>query len=271
MYVLMFKSCLSRCVRVNPGIETDQKCSSRKHTSFLTKYKPESKSWEKVTSFDHLDLRYDFCTVANDNFVYFIGGREWRGDKRTILTDVDRFDLRRRQWDKAADTQMANCKARGAAVKEKIYITYQTPSEEFTISFDWEVYDETTNEWQIITGIRDGLGYNDHILAVDNELYIVHIESLCRLITSGGPERIRIRIECYYPEENKWEKKTEVMAKRIGGFFDERTIVCSMRIFKGLFNMRQVETFPADVSFPVAGTTEPSLTSKTRQRKCLIM
>jgi len=272
MYALMSEPCLSHCVRINPGIGTSQTCGSRAHTSFLTKYKPESKSWEDVTSFDHLDLRDDFCIVANDNFIYFIGGREWRGDKCTILTDVDRFDLSRKQWDKAADTQMANCMARGAAVKEKIYITYLTQPVDITMiphPFGWEVYDETTNEWQIITGIRDGLEYNDYILAVDSELYIVHIKSLWPLSCRGGPKRIRI--ERYYPEENKWGKKTEVTARRLRGFFYERTIVCSMRIFKGLFNMRQVETFPADDSFPEAGTTEPSLTSKTRQRKCLIM
>ena len=31
-------------------------CGSRKHTSFVTKYKPETNTWEDVTSFiDHLD------------------------------------------------------------------------------------------------------------------------------------------------------------------------------------------------------------------------
>ena len=270
LYALLSEPCLSHCVRVkSPGTETVQRCSSRKHTSFFTKYKPESHSWEDVTSFDHMDLRDNFCIVVNDNFIYFIGGTEWRGDKRTMLTDVDRFDLSRKQWDKAADTQMANCFARGAAVKEKIYITFRTWPEEIYSSYDCEVYDETTNEWQIITGIRDELGYYDHILAVDGELYILHIKSLAPLSNSGGPKRIRI--ERYYPEENKWETKTEVTARRARGCVYERTIICSMRIFKGLFNMRPVEAFPADDSFPVAGTNQPSLTCKKRERKCLIM
>ena len=129
MYALLSEPCFANHlrnwqVRVNsPGTETDQTCGSRRHTSVLTKYKPEINSWEDVTSFDHLVLRDDFCIVANANFIYFIGGRECSGDESPILTDVDRFELSRKQWDKAADTQMARCRARGAAVNEKIYIT----------------------------------------------------------------------------------------------------------------------------------------------------
>ena len=278
MYALMSEPCVmdhlrNRQVRVNsPGTEADQKYGSRKHTSFLTKYEPESNSWEDVTSFDHLDVRGDFCIVANDNFIYFIGGSEWCGDKRTLLTDVDRFDLSRKQWDKAADTQMANCWAKGAAVNEKIYITFRARPQECHFSYDWEVYDETTNEWQIITGIRDGLRYNVHILPVDGELFILDIKTVVRCKSVGDPTRIRI--ERYYPEENKCETKTEVTARQTSGFcycYYEPVIACSMRIFKGIFNMRQVEAFPADDSLPVATTNQPSLTSKKRERKCLIM
>jgi len=224
-----------------------------------------------VTSFNHLDLRDNFCIVANDNFIYFIGGTEWCGNKRNILTDVDRFDLNRKQWDKAADTQMANCMARGAAVKEKIYITFRhNPEGSCFVYCEWEVYDETTNEWQIITGIRDGrMVNNDHILALDGELYILHIELLFPLSNSGGLRRIRI--DRYCPEGNKCETKTEVTARRTRGSIYECTIVCSMRIFKGLLNMRQVEAFPDDDGLPVACTTQPSLTSKKRERKCFIM
>ena len=31
------------------GTGADQNCDSRKHTSFLTKYKPETNSWEDVS------------------------------------------------------------------------------------------------------------------------------------------------------------------------------------------------------------------------------
>ena len=63
----------------------------------------------------------------------------------------------------------------------------------------------------------------------------------------------------------------DVTARRAMGCYDPSVIVCSMSIFKGIFNMRQVEGFPFDDSLPGAGTTQPLLTSKKRERKCLIM
>ena len=206
-----------------------------------------------------MDLRDDFCIVANDNFVYFIGGREYFGGKSTIFTDVDRFEVSRKQWDKAADTKVATSQARGTAVNKKIYIT--SLSFRPTLCYVWQVYDETTNEWQIITpGVRDG-HYCDiaHIpLAVDGELYRV---ALKEFIPGRGRYPKQIRIERYYPEENKWQTKTKVTASyAIGGYFIP-AIVCSMRIFQGLFNMRRVESFPFD----------DSSTSRKREQKCLIM
>ena len=204
MYALLSEPCVENHLRMwHVRCSSDQTCRSRKHTSFLTKYKPETNSWEDVASFDHLNMRDDFCIVANENSIYFIGGREC--GKCTILTDVDRFELSRKQWDKAANTQMATCRARGAAVKERIYITGPSgPPRGCPFSYDFEVYDETTNEWQIITGVRDGLGYSIvHILPVDGELYLVDIKWIFQGKSEGDLERIRI--ERYCPEENKWE------------------------------------------------------------------
>ena len=265
MYALLSEPCVENHLRT----QTDQTCGNRKHSSFLTKYKLETNSWEDVTSFDHLNLRDGFCMVANDNFIYFIGGRDWCGGTTTALTDVDKFELSRKQWDKAADTKMAKSWARGAAVKEKIYISQLRSLrwQEFVFCFEWEVYDETTNEWQIITGVREGHGYTfAHILAADGELY--RVDTTPSDVRGNGGFLKRIRIERYHPEENKWETKTDVTARRWKACsYEPRIVCCSMRIFKGLFNMRQAEAFP----FDVATTTQPSLTSQRRVRKCLIM
>ena len=250
MYALLSEPCVVYHLRDlrfcfnSPGTDTNQTCGSRKHTSFLTNYKPETNSWEDVTSFDHLGLRDDFCIVANDNFIYFIGGRECCGDNCTILTDVDRFELSRKQWDKAADTQMARCRARGAALNEKIYITAPSARPQaYPFSYDFDVYDETTNEWQIITcGTTAELGFSYvDILAVDGELYLVEMRPFNPGVYADIPKRIRI--ERYYPEENQWKLKTKFTARYPMRCRDHPTIVCSMRIFKGLFNMRQVETY----------------------------
>ena len=277
MYTLLSEPCVANHIRnwlVRAfGTATNQSCGSRRHTSYLTKYKPETKSWEDVTSFDHLDLRDDFCIVANDNSIYFIGGMECCGDKSVILTDFDRFELSRKQCDKTADTQMAKRRARGAALNKKIYITEPSARPQACpSSYDWEVYDETTNEWQIITGVRDGLGYSYFdIMAVDGELHLVDIKTVFPF--KSTVDRVeRIRIKRYYPEKSKWQTVTKLKARCAIWCYCEPVIFCSMRIFKGLFNMRQVEAFPFDDSFPAATTTQPSLlTSKNRERKCFVM
>ena len=266
MYALLTERCfIQHSVNWCHG-SIDQMCGSRKHTSSLTKYKPETSSWEDVTSFNHLDLRVDFCIVANDNFIYFIGGLERRGEKKTFLSDVDRFELGRKKWDKAANTNFPKWQASGAAVNEKIYVT--VPSVRWpgpARAEDWEVYDETTNEWQIIGGNRPGI---EHInadvripLAIDGELYLVDIKVLIRR-GFVGPFPNRISIERYYPEENKWQTITDVTAREAIGSNFKPAIVCPMRIFKGLFNMRQVEALP----FPVATTTQASLISQKRDQ-----
>ena len=69
--------------------------------------------------------------------------------------------------------------ARGAAVNEKIYIVGVTspPSGPPNYPLEaWEVYHETTNEWQVIAGFRNAPKYNVHILAFDGELYVQGIK-----------------------------------------------------------------------------------------------
>ena len=99
MYALMSEPCVMdwrfhecrRLGRISDVSETEHKCGRRKHTSFLTKFKPETNSWKDVSSFDYLDLRQDFCIVTKDNFVYFIGGIEWPGNECKFLPNVDRY------------------------------------------------------------------------------------------------------------------------------------------------------------------------------------
>ena len=164
---------------------------------------------------------------------------------------------------------------RGAAVNDKIYIVGVTSPPAGSAIYDvhridrypmqaCEVYDETTNEWQVIAGFRNGLGCNVHILAVDDELYVLDIETVFRNYTKSYSKRIRI--ESYNPEENKWETKTEVTVRCSTGGFGPP---CTMRIFKGLFNIRQVVS--SDDSLPVATTTQSSFPAETRERKCFIM
>ena len=266
MYALMTEQAAltASCQRSRTG--TEHNCDNQKFTSFLMKYKPESNSWEEVSSFDHLGLRDRFCIVANDNFIYFIGGRECSCNKSAYLTSVDRYNLSKNQWEKAADIQKARSDPdfSGAAANEKIYIAGSEFGWLLLQSCQCEVYDETTNEWQFITsfGIAPklkGPRTFETLVSVNGELYATSfIDNL--------QSKITVKIKRYYPEENKWETKTELTAEREPIFAQfPPEIVCSMRIFKGLSNIRkEVEPIPSE-SLPAAITTQPLFCPEERE------
>ena len=244
------------------GAETEQNCGSRNHTSFLMKYNLETNFWEDVSSFDHFDQREEFCIVANDNFIYFIGGIEWPGNECRFLSDVDRYDMSKNQWEKVADIQMARKWAHGAAVNEKIYIAGGVfQGSWLPESCQCEVYDETTNEWQFIRTFLIKGRRIETLLTVDGELY--------GLSGTGDFEDNSVSIDYYNPKKNKWTCKTRLDILRKG--VSATTIMCSMGIFKGLFNIRpMVEAFHAG-NVSGATTTQPLVClPKAPERKCFI-
>ncbi|XP_078383674.1 kelch-like protein 40 [Oculina patagonica] len=193
-------------------------CSKEKHVFFIIKYKPESNSWEEISSFDHLN-RYHVWIVANDNFVYFIGGVKYEHvDARSVPTEVDRYDLRKDQWSKVADIP-GDCRyhwgaKRLAAVNRKVFIAGHGRD---ALSYQCQVYNEATNEWQVIAGPS-----GEDLLAVDGKLYAVGYESMFSLNT------LEIKVECYDPVKDKWELKNETTAPSN----TDMPKSCSMRIYK---------------------------------------
>ena len=63
------KSC-PECVSLR-SLGMHSSCGKR-HLSFLTKYNPETNSWEDISSFDL--KREGVCIVAKGSFIYFLGG-----------------------------------------------------------------------------------------------------------------------------------------------------------------------------------------------------
>ena len=87
----------------------------RRHVSVITKYIPESNSWEDITSFDW-GMKERMCIVSKDNFIYFLGGSMVEGSgiytyTCETLSDANRYDLSTNTWSKIADLQEARCDA----------------------------------------------------------------------------------------------------------------------------------------------------------------
>ncbi len=240
---------------------------------FITKYKPESNSWEDISSFDKLDRIY-LCIVAKDDFIYFIGGFEFEGGKTTnLLTDVDRYDLRKDQWNKVADLHERRRYHWGAAVNDKVFVAGYGMSHRgrrirsadlWSVIYHCEVYDETTDEWQVIASLNGRL---EKLLSVDDKLYAVRSVMFTRT-----DSHTCAKVECYDPVNDKWNLKTEIILPSGCNRRDQNNTysakICSMRIYKEFLADHQLESF-----IPVAepSTTRSSSLGCSVKCKCLIM
>ena len=222
MYALMSEPCKECHELTQPTEESrpDWAHSSKKtHLSFITKYQPQSNSWEDVSSFDHLNLRHDFCIVAKGNFIYFIGGAEWCDTGYTYLADVERYDLSKNQWDKAADLQKARSCATGAAAHGKIFIAGgvnhlgRGPR-----GWRCEAFDERTNQWHFIPRFEMDPCVNLKLLSLDDQLYAVRTATWFNRLVPHQRQ-----IERYDPDTRTWNRKTVIP-------LDHVSHCCSMRI-----------------------------------------
>lgn len=161
------------------------------------------------------------------------------------MNDVDRYDLRRKQWNKLADIQVARERARGAAVNRKIFIAGTQSDMPRAIQLTCEMYSEETNEWQLIKSFNRWTSFRG-LLATDDELYVLEEDVVSRNTNTFT----KILIACYNAESNVWQLKTELkvtgeMAAHLGG---------SMTVFQGFLSPSQ-----------------NILCNKRKKRKCSIM
>lgn len=222
----------------------------RRHLSFLVKYKPESNTWEEITSFN-LDSKIGICVVAKDNFIYFLGG--YSESQFETLADVDKYNLTTNMWEKVADLHEPRQNATGAAAYGKIFVAGGINKN--NISKTCEVYYETTNEWQFISsfeGTHLDKMYSPVLMCCDDTLYLLmRYLKVTRYQVNG-------EIGCVYElDENEWRVKTQIpsdkMLSTVGKLKKTHFITssCSMKIFKGHHD-------PEKASFP-------------QKHKCLIM
>ena len=206
----------------------------RRHVSVITKYIPESNSWEDITSFDW-GRKERMCVVAKDNFIYFLGGstaeeNAYRNYTYETVRDANRYDLNTNTWDKIADLQEARCDACGAAAYGKVFILCGLVVSELVSELkSCEVYNETTNEWHFIASLQS-IEYPMVLCADNKRLYVG------QCISIGFACSIEIR--CYDPDKNEWVKKTTCMPEegRAERYYlpNCHKLLCRpMRVFKG--------------------------------------
>ena len=163
------------------------------HNAFITKNIPELNSWEDIcpvprrlyflekptkelgteaaSSLDLSSARRGICVIAKDKFIFFLGGfvLTFLAMYKT-LTDADRYDLGTNTWDKIADLKEPRRNAYGGSAYSKMFIAGGEKGECMSSIRSCEVYNETTNEWQLIAAVPSVM-FTPTWMSADEKLY----------------------------------------------------------------------------------------------------
>ena len=185
--------------------------------SCIMKHDHEANSWTHESSFDWVPRR-NICLIYKDDVIYFLGGKA----RSTLLPDAYKYDISAKKFEKVAEMKEARSDAHGAAFNGKIFVIggerrFDDCGTERFLGTTCEVYNETTDEWQMVAGLKvpDRFSLNRVVgmLSVDDKLYVLgHYFQYTRRTRSKGTFSYIgefTTIECYDPEKNEWNKKTE--------------------------------------------------------------
>ena len=188
----------------------------------IMKHDHESNSWKHELSLDWTP-RDEICIVNKDDVIYFLGGRVAGVRRccvsRECLRDAYRYDIAAKKVDKIAEMKEARGGAHGAATYGKIFVIDGVQNRRFedraakavfSGEFRCEVYHETTDEWQVIAGLKIPHEFFDGrvlgMISVDGKLYAL---GEYNMKSASSHQKTLIAIECYDPDKNEWNKKTE--------------------------------------------------------------
>ena len=243
----------------------------------IMKHDQESNSWKHESSFEWTP-RNKICIINKDDVIYFLGGKVRCRGSSTHLRDAYRYDITAKTFEKIAEMKEARSGAHGTAAHGKIFVIGGVGDSFYSCDFNrtiCEVYNATTDEWQVVAGLKTPHGSSlarvVGMISVDDKLYALG-EDIKRSATSHQRRRnhfLDLRttttIECYDPDKNEWNKKTE--------FHDRKVLqACSMRVFKGSEFLRKVSS-PLKCHNPSQSENknQKTLPDMEDKKKCLVM
>ena len=195
---------------------------STTETVCIEKFQVETCSWQELHSSSQC-YRKDSCVIGSDNFLYLLGGTSPHTFQH--VAKADRFDITEKKWEEITDMQQARGGNFGVASQEKIFIAGGT-DEESTVSKTCEVYNVSTNEWQLIADLNV---YRTHgsMVCLGGTLYVLGGFDQ----TKKNPEH---SVECY-DKQGKWIVKTTIPVKE--DWKNKKAFKgCVLKFSKGVLN-----------------------------------
>ena len=191
-------------------------------TVSIKKFQVESCSWQELHSSSQC-YRKDSCVIGSGNFLYLLGGTSPHTSQH--VAKADRFDIMEKKWEEITDMQQARGGAFGVASQEKIFVAGGA-DEEGTVLKTCEVYNVSTNEWQLIANLNV---YRTHgsMVCLGGTLYVLGGFDQ----TKKNPEH---SVECY-DKQGKWIVKTTIPVKE--DWKNKKAFKgCVLKFSKGVLN-----------------------------------
>ena len=191
-------------------------------TVSIKKFQVETCSWQELHSSSQC-YRKDSCVIGSGNFLYLLGGTSPHTSQH--VSKADRFDITEKKWEEITDMQQARGGAFGVASQEKIFIAGGA-DEESTVSKTCEVYNVSTNEWQLIANLNVYRTYGS-MVCLGGTLYVLGGFDQ----TKKNPEH---SVECY-DKQGKWIVKTTIPVKE--DWKNKKAFKgCVLKFSKGVLN-----------------------------------
>ena len=191
-------------------------------TVTIKKFQVETCSWQKLHSSSQC-YRKDSCVIGSGNFLYLLGGTLPHTSQH--VAKVDRFDITEKKWEEITDMQQARGGAFGVASQEKIFVAGGA-NEESTVLKTCEVYNTSTNEWQLIANLNVCCTHGS-MVCLGGTLYVL-----------GGFDQTKRNPEHsveYYDKQGKWIVKTTIPVEE--GYEEKQAFKgCVLKFSKGVLD-----------------------------------
>ena len=175
----------------------------RENTVFA--YDPDQNTWKLL---DTSRSQWGACCVAVGHHLYIIGGSGNADSIATGITKVERFDPKdNNSHGEVAPLNEARHDAFGAAMGDKIYVAggIQMREQRCRLLNTCEVYDPSTNEWQMIASLQVPR-HSASMVCYKGALYV--IGGLKN--TNNQSSARELSVEMFDTERSEWKEQTAI-------------------------------------------------------------
>ena len=179
-------------------------CFSKLHKKVkVCRYDHGMKCWQEMAA--QVNKQDKACVVANEQFLYIIGGTADRG--KTAVCTTNRFDPINKKLEEVADLKWGRYDACGASMNSKVFIAGGWSSIDFYLQ-NTEAYNPSTNEWQLMAELTIPR-FGSSMVCFEGRLFVFGGTTY-----TDRDRMIRaLTVEVFHPESNVWEEVSAIPIK----------------------------------------------------------